>query len=109
MIDPPVQAQSEPPVVDADRPYRPGEILSRGAQVILSHREQAREAAQEVIDYGKAHKDDIRRAAYDAKEKIKEKLAELHYKKRSNSNLHDKLKGAMNSVRSGLLSQLARR
>ena len=51
----------------------------------------------------------IRRAAYDAKEKIKEKLAELHYKKRSDSDLHDKLKGAINRVRSGLLSRLARR
>jgi hypothetical protein len=95
------------PVVEADEPAVGTETPDTG---ISSHREEAREVAERLIEFGREHKHEIKHAAHELKEKIKDKLSELkerHNQKDAGSQqLRAKVKDAL---KSGLMRRLANR
>jgi len=83
VVDEPAPARTAsaafPPVADAGTPAADPDtdVGSQASDLLLSHQEEARQVAERLIEFGHEHKDEIRHAAHQLKEKIKEKLSDL--------------------------------
>ena len=94
-------ASAAPPVADAGEPAAGLPTADDGN--MFSRQEEAREAAERLIEFGREHKDEIRHAAHKLKEKIKNKLSELkqhHHQtdaggQQLRAKVKDALKGAL--------------